>query len=134
MTRFRLIFVGMHNKPGKMPLCSSTFSGKLIDRIIKGSIEKAEKTNLYDVEYFPLDQQEKQTLAYNWIERVNPSPTDIVVLCGAEVHSNFPDVQCVKVKIPHPASNYGLDKMNAYVETSVNKILLKIAEYDLKTK
>jgi hypothetical protein len=49
MSKGRIIFVGIHNKPGMKPLDSRTKSGKIIDEVIRG-LEGREcvKTNLFD--------------------------------------------------------------------------------------
>lgn len=116
----RLIFVGMHHKPGKIALCSSTKSGKLVDRIAEGFTHI--KTNLYGVEYYPKTLSEKEELAYDWISRINPSESDIIVLLGAEVHKNFVHKSNRIIKIAHPTSQYSHEQMNEYVLKSRLKI------------
>jgi hypothetical protein len=123
----KIIFVGMHNKPMKMPLCSSTKSGKLVNRIIEAlkPIE-CQKTNLYDVEYYP-KREEKFNLAMNWHERIEPKLGDVIVLMGAEVHENYVQNMFDKVvKIAHPSSKRSHEAMNEYVISAVEKIKNKI--------
>lgn len=54
----RVIFVGIHNKPGLPPLCSTTRTGKVIDRVISKLIVKnCERKNIFPVEYMPKRQE-----------------------------------------------------------------------------
>ncbi len=120
----KVIFVGMHNKPGKMPLCSSTKSGKVIDRIIDG-LRPSEclKTNLYDIDYFPKRQEEKNSWAKEWHERIRPMGDDVIVLLGREVHENFIIGTSGKViKIPHPSSRISYAQGDSYVKSAIAKI------------
>lgn len=120
----KIIFVGLHNKPDKIPLCSSTKSGKLIDRIIKeGYFTNVQKTNLFDVDYYPTKPEEQRTLSEDWIERIDPAESDIIVLLGASVHRSF--IQCVgmkTIKVAHPASKRSHKEMNEYVDWVINRI------------
>jgi len=118
------MFVGMHNKIGKMPLCSSTRSGKLIDKIIdKLKPIECIKTNLYDVDYLPKTNEEKFSLAAEWHNRIEPKLNDIIVLLGAEVHKNYILISSNKIiKIAHPSSNRSHEAMNKYVSNTVEKI------------
>ena|ERR1035437_9456248 len=122
----KIIFVGMHNKPMKMPLCSSTKSGKLVDRIIE-ALKPIEclKTNLYDVDYFP-KREEKFDLARNWHTRIDPESVDVIVLLGAEVHEHYVKNLFDKVvKIAHPSSKRSHEAMNKYVISAVQEIKTK---------
>lgn len=122
-----IIFVGMHNKPNRMPLCASTKSGKLINRICKGLPEdiKVLKTNLYDVDYFPL--KEKYELALDWHERINLDYDDIIILLGAEVHQNFNNIyNNIIIKLAHPSSMWSHKNMNNYVLQAIEQIKNKL--------
>lgn len=70
----KIIFVGINNKPNKEPLCRSTKSGKLIYRIVAQLPNNSEflRTNLYDVDYFISDENEKHRFALDWHDRINP--------------------------------------------------------------
>lgn len=122
----KVIFVGIHNKPGLPPLCSSTKSGKLIDRIIAKlpADVNCEKTNLYDIDYLPKDQYEKDIISLKWWEKVSIADFDIIVLLGIEVHENFwgRNMQYI-LKINHPASKRSYAEMNRYVSDAVEEIL-----------
>lgn len=128
----KIIFVGVHNKVGKEPLCSSTKSGKLIDKIIegldKGWSEKGSwlKTNLYNLEYLPTDEiKEKEAVRFYY--RVQPNDQDVFVLLGAEVAKNFFNKGAHNVvEIHHPASKRSHEAMNEYILSAVEKINNKI--------
>jgi uracil-DNA glycosylase len=122
----RIFFVGLHNKPGKKPLCSSTKSGKLIDRIInEGGFKKCEKTNLFDVEYYPKSDDENWGRAVMWWHNHKKiSDKDIIVLLGSTVQKDFvnPPLHERIVKIDHPASKWSKNAMNEYVSDAITKI------------
>ena len=113
----------MHNKPNMMPLCSSTKTGKLVNRIIKQlpNIEVL-KTNLYDVEYYPKDTDMKSHLAIEWHSHNDAYAEDIIVLLGAEVHKWFLDFGFNVIKLAHPASKRSHVAMDEYVNSAVLKI------------
>ena len=124
----RVIFVGVHNKPNKKPLDSSTKTGKLIDRIINKLECKVIKTNLFDVDYLP-KSCDKHYHALNWYKNKDANIDDVFVLLGAEVQKNF---YCVSgfqkiVRVHHPASKRSHIAMDEYViETSkqINSLIL----------
>ena len=121
----RIIIVGMHNKPSLMPLCSSTKTGKLIDRIInKLPPCRTMKTNLYDVEYCPKEWQEKQSLAIDWHHRIDSAESDLIILLGAEVHKNFLNTGLKVLKLTHPGARKlrSHESMNEYVFKAVEEI------------
>lgn len=112
----RVIFVGIHNKPNTTPLCSSTKSGKLIDRIIQRLHFKALKTNLFDVDYYP-NRQVREKLKWDWVARIEPKRDDLIILLGKKVQLDFPDlIQCVVLRYAHPASVWSTKDMNRYVD------------------
>ena len=121
----RVIFVGLHNKPGMKPLDSKTKSGKLIDRIIEKCRRHGMnilKTNLYDVDYVP-EGKEKGELAFDWIDRVELFKGDIIVLLGAMVHYDFPNLTMDGlIKVAHPASKRSHADMDEYVEKTFELI------------
>lgn len=113
----RVIFVGMHNKIDTMPLCSSTKSGKLIDRVAMAVGCRWIKTNLYDVDYCPITYVEKAELARDWHYKTDWATRDIVVLLGKEVHENFIDSSGITIlKFAHPASKWTHASMDEYVK------------------
>ena len=122
----KVIFVGLHNKPDKMPLCGSTKSGKLINRVVKEFDLPYQKTNMWDVDYYPTGDHEK--LSLEWYHRIEYSlRTDIIVLLGAKVLEKFIDMGFDHVlKFAHPSSKRSHVAMNEYVETMVKAIKLKM--------
>lgn len=125
----RVIFVGLHNKPGKMPLCHSTKSGKLITRIINRLPKGIEKlrTNLFEVDYLPIDD-ELYSLQDKWYWTYLPVDDDIIVLLGAMNHKLFAFKELNIIKIAHPASKRSHEAMSDYVDSAVAKILELISK------
>ncbi len=126
----RIILVGMHNKPGLKPLCSSTRTGKLLDKVIY-KLHHCEvlKTNLYDVDYFPENFGEKRKLASAWFWKLKPEYKDIIVLMGEEVHSNFDKnnkyfITSKPITVGHPSSYISRESQDKYV----TDLLLEIEE------
>lgn len=114
----RVIFVGVHNKPGLTPLCSSTRSGKLIDRII-GLLPPYDfevvKSNLHDTEEFPKAYDRKEAVEA-WKQRVNYNTDDVVVLLGACVHKDFRNSDIPnRIHIGHPAGVRANNAKDVYV-------------------
>jgi hypothetical protein len=122
----RVIFVGLHNKPGMEPLDSQTKSGKLVDFIslsLKSKGRGIVKTNLYNVEYLPKGK-EANDLAFDWIERVKLYKEDTVVLLGKIVQEKFPKLPLVKIiKVEHPAKRRTSEALTQYIQSTVDEIL-----------
>lgn len=122
----KVIFVGLHNKPGMKPLDVRTKSGKLIDRIVQPLTHRCipvRLTNLFDVDYYP-KEEEMDKLIFEWVERIELSKHDIVVLLGQTVHDYFPKLPIKNLlKIAHPASKRSHEEMDEYVEKTFAAIL-----------
>lgn len=100
----RVVFVGLHNKPNKTALCSSTRSGKTIDRIIEDLGEyECIKTNLYDVGWLP---DGVNRFAYREAWRVNNGITDsdIIVGLGSKVKEGLEATSFDFIHVYHPAA------------------------------
>jgi hypothetical protein len=121
----KVIFVGMHNKPGMQPLDSRTMSGKIIDALIEKLNTECVKTNLCDVEYMPKDFLEINNHGIAWHERVKPELNDVVVLLGNWVHKNFWHDNLNTVKLKHPASCMGRVNKEEYVKNAISVITTK---------
>lgn len=130
----RVYLVGLHNKPNTPPLHSKTKSGKLVDRIID-STSKGEfriefiKTNLFDIEYYPTNDDENFARATEWWKRNEDiTDADVIVLLGAAVHRDFVNVSEHKkvVKLAHPASIWSKQKQDDYVFNACIKIIKKM--------
>ena len=119
----KVIFVGVHNKEGLMPLDPISRSGKVISEIIKRLPHDCMRTNLFDLDEMPLTHEIKQ-VACEWFDRVPCNFDDVIVLLGDIVHRNFKNIYNNKViKLPHPASTFYSGKKNAeYVDRAVREI------------
>ena len=128
----RCIFVGIHNKPGKTPLDSSTRSGKVIDAIISGLTEfDCLKTNLHNLEYLPEDSKVHWDDTFTeWRKRAGLKPgqvvgRDVVVVClGSYTQQMFRRTVGMRniLKIGHPAVPRSTESMNKYITTAIAKI------------
>lgn len=128
----KIIFVGIHYKDKLTPLCSSTKSGKLIDRIIKElPLKKVEivKTNLYDHCAMP-NENDKFIHAIEWYDKNSVhSGLDIAVLLGREVQKHFNRTSGITtIDVPHPAGIFGKKKQFEYVLNVSNRIMKKIEQ------
>lgn len=124
----KIIFVGIHNKPGLKPLDSFTKSGKLIDRIIFDLFTEgflSYKTNLYDTQIMP-DKGLKKYLSLDWWTRNRVDYADVIVLLGKEVQLNFIEKKHKVVKLPHPSRIWSRENKDKYVNTAVK--LIKLAK------
>ena len=116
----RVIFVGMHNKPGKAPLDSTTKSGKLIDRVIEQLPGlTCVKSNLWDLDYFP----SKEGFNYKWASRVEYDSDDVVVCLGQCVIDAFRRGPIPFIHVGHPSAVWGKLAQVDYIQNCRNKIL-----------
>lgn len=118
----KVIFVGMHNKPNKQPLDSSTMTGKVIDRIIEKIPATCIKTNLCDIDYFPKDWLVINDEYGKWIEKHKPQSNDVIILLGRWVQDNFFYKETNIIKLTHPAGIFGTKNKDEYVSGAVAKI------------
>lgn len=118
----RVIFVGVHNKPGKEPLDSSTVSGKRIDSIIK-NLDGYEcvKSNLFEIERQPT-KDESDGLIEKWFLKYWQSDNDICVLLGNQVQYSFPNIPCKIVRLAHPSLQYSKVSPTDYINNAVTLI------------
>ena len=129
----KIIFVGIHNKPGMEPLDSRTKSGKLIDRIILKLMNNYYfrdvefiKTNLFDADYLPKEQMIISKMKDDWYKKYlfNFCKDSIVVLLGSVVKNEFLNYDFInRVNLKHPSSIWGKKKMNDYVLQSAKNII-----------
>ena len=118
----KVIFVGMHNKPGMKPLDSKTVSGEMIDSIINQLSVFCIKTNLCEVDYLPKDKREIWAGNLMWSEKYQPTIDSIIVLLGGWVHKHFLLTNAKIIKLPHPAYQFGNVNKEKYVKNAVDKI------------
>lgn len=118
----RVIFVGMNNKPGLTPLCPSTKSGKLIDRIIAELPEyECVKTNLWDLDNFPSNKI--NVFNKEWITRSQWQPGNIIVPLGECVRKAFIRSGLKYIAIGHPSAIWANNKKDDYILNAVIKII-----------
>lgn len=130
----KLIFVGIHHKPGLQPLDSSTLSGQRIDHIIASlppDLFDVHKTNLFDTDYMPWGKKACQRAANGWKERNFGDQNiagDVVVLLGNDVQKYFPvsSAGLRVVEIAHPAIVMGSNVTEAYIAHAVGLIQRKL--------
>jgi len=121
----RVIFVGVHNKPGKTPLDSSTLTGRTVDAIASLLPEfEIVKSNLHDMEYLPTDRLMTVT---SWRRRVKYKRDDIVVVLGRQVGWDFGRNHGSQIPIPfiqmeHPAKVMSSVERARYIQNAVEVI------------
>jgi hypothetical protein len=128
----RVIFVGVHNKPGKTALCSTTRSGKVVDAIIRNLPEfECIKTNLHDTDFLPVDHQVRWDDTFTeWKQRAGILPgqvigRDVIVVClGAYVHQMFKRMpgMIMRLNIPHPSTPRSKENGLLYIGRAIAKI------------
>lgn len=115
----RVIFVGVHNKPGMYPLDSRTMTGRVIDRIIKELPDGYHciKSNVFNIDYWPQNQTDELNRQWveNWKERMDYKPTDIVVTLGHCVNGIFRKTKTPSIKVWHPASVWSTKGKEEYI-------------------
>jgi len=132
--RQRVIFVGVHNKPGMLELDSKTRTGKLVDRVINWLQYELNlsgfifiKSNLFDIEYWP----KNQTFVLNnqwvehWKDRVNYSSNDIIITLGHTVNEIFRKAKVKSIKLGHPSAVWSKEKQEDYILNAA----IKFSEY-----
>jgi len=114
----KVIFVGIHNKPGFKPLDSSTKSGKLIDGIITSLPDSVVciKTNFYDRCHLPEPSKYDNKL---WAERVGFNEDDLVIRLGQEVQKRMSGSGCRSIDLVHPGR---IGYKEKYISESVELI------------
>lgn len=118
----KVYFVGMHSKPNTEVLCGSTKTGRIINKIIAEVEFHCIKTNLSETDYLP-DETELIKQMDLWMFKHNPKSKDIIILLGNWVAKHFStNGELNTVKFRHPASLYGKEKENQYIEEVVNFI------------
>ena len=118
----RIIFVGMHNKEGMKPLDSHTKTGKIIDAVILKIKAECVKSNLCNTDYFVDDSYELLLQNKEWLERIEPSNEDIVITLGQWVYDNLQRGDFKIIRSKHPASLFGVSKVEEYKSYILNKL------------
>lgn len=122
----KIIFVGLHHKPGMAALDSRTKTGKMVDEIIGylGNHE-CEKRNLFPQERMPTKLEANQALR-DW----KKTPGAIHVLLGKQVQSYVDECAC-QVRLHHPSYAMRRGGGRDYPALAALIILAKI--YELET-
>jgi len=97
-------------------------SGKIIDAIISEMPIPCIKTNMCEVDYMPKGEYEISEHNSTWIENYQPKKSDIIVLLGRWVHTNFMFKNAKIIKLPHPASCIYHANKEDYVKNAIDKI------------
>ncbi len=127
----RIIFVGLHNKPERPPLCTSTKTGRLIREIIWQLPIKVKtiKSNIFNVDYMP-ERSLWNSLVSEWYWEYVPTEGDIVVLLGnitQKMYKTYCDHNDSKViEVAHPASKWSHNDMDEYVKNVSDKIKIEL--------
>jgi hypothetical protein len=121
MNKPRVFFVGIHNKPGLPPLCSTTKSGKVIDKVI-AALPGVEciKTNLFNTNFeTPLVDPPRI-----WAKRVGATEHDVIILLGGVVTAYFRRSHIAWIRqgwnsFSHPsrADDAYVDRMVTYIRS-----------------
>lgn len=128
----KVIFVDIHNKPGKQPLDSSTLSGKTIDKIIAGIEEGVEcvKDNFFHSTFIPKKNLHGYPLHLkSFIKRNQVQEDDILVLLGADVKECVGNFKGAYLLITlHPSLRYQQIKRDDYIYLTTGRINLLIKQ------
>ena len=123
----KVIFVGVHNKPDTNPLCKFTKTGRLLQKVINQMPDiEFVKTNLFNIDHFPNQENDIGMLARDWWYRIPLEPDDLIILLGAITHKHFDYRQGWKVlKFGHPSGVWSNEKQKIYIVKIVKAITLK---------
>lgn len=132
----KIIFVGIHNAPGKTPLDSSTYTGKVVDAIAGGIYQRGIiKTNLWDQSTHP--EINRRTFGQHmghvsdWIKRTDYKHGDAIVCLGDLVYGVFSywrKAECPAserpklIKITHPSALKARMQKTAYIKEATEII------------
>lgn len=131
----RIIFVGLHNKPGMTPLDSKTKSGKLIDLVIAQAIKNHNfeclKSNLWtDESDYCSNYLYTVRSIVAWSSRVEYQKSDIIIGLGAKINSAFQknrlhtNLPTCFLGITHPSRIFSKVSQELYINnvlTELNK-------------
>lgn len=121
----KIFFVGVHNKPGIPPLCSTTKTGKIIDTISKAFPgHEIIKTNLFDADTIPKERMKRRHARGTWICKHTPHfDNDSIVLLGCVVNSYFITGGLEKViRVQHPAAFRSAVQLEKYIKDVIESI------------
>lgn len=126
----RIIFVGIHAKPGLPPLCSTTKTGKIIDAIIaevakpaQVPVFKAVKANLFTDQdaYKNSASMPAHRIGSSFVKEMKIMPWDILVLLGLDVQQFF--TMHKAINLMHPGALRGTKSQKVtYIEYAICNI------------
>ncbi len=126
ITQYRIIFVGIHNKPGKLPLDSYTKTGKIVDEIASMFArwgDQIVKTNLYNIDSMPEGATHAAILVADFFYQHQFTQRDIVVLLGKDVQTVLTQEYGMgTINLNHPSSIYGGATRKAYIDDAIDRI------------
>lgn len=119
----KIIFVGIHNKPGLPPLCSSTKTGKIIDRIIDKLPPDCmvfEKRNLFPVDYLPYEIKERQ----KFVDQFPFEEGAYYITLGKVVSDSFDGLGVDFFPVHHPGyiCRFAESIQSRYIQTITDQI------------
>ena len=114
----RVIFVGIHNKPGLPPLCSSTRTGKVIDQIAMNVSPECQRANLFPVNYLPHDLEERE----RFIDQFEIDENAVYVGLGKIVCDALHRMDVPLLAVHHPGHILRIGKVQEYVTHVVDRI------------
>jgi len=119
----KIIFVGIHDKEGLPPLCSTTKSGQIIDKIIERlptDCTKFEKKNLFPVEYLPYDIQERERM----IDVFEIEEEAYYITLGKVVSEAFAGLNVHFFPVHHPGyiCRFARSTQERYIDTIVEQV------------
>lgn len=122
----KVVFMGLHHKPGKTALDSSTRSGQVIDQLI-GHLPESwefEKANLFPYDYHPDGEELREA-----IEDFQPKPETTYVLLGRCVQRYIGEKCPIHVRAHHPGYALRKGAVNEYV--GMTALAIMTCELDL---
>lgn len=116
-----VIFFGVHYKPGKQALCSTTYTGKIIDEVINQVNAECFKANLFPTDHMPSKKSKEE-----YISSLAKRKNSLYIALGREVEKWMVKASIAHlIHIPHPGSlRYGGNK-----EEYISKAVWVINQY-----
>ena len=115
----KIVFVGIHYKPGLEALDSRTKTGKIIDLIINqvGNIP-CEKTNLFPTDYLPICRNCQQ----RYVSLFEFEEDALYVGLGKRVNCQLEGICNNHVPVYHPAWAIRMGQTESYIQSVLEKI------------
>lgn len=118
----KVIFVGVHYKEGMKALDDRTYSGRIIDAIIKEiGDHETEKTNLFPTDYMPSEVER-----WTYLEQFEADGNALYIALGKTVGKYLQGCHH-KLSVNHPG--YAVRKGKAGIKSYICSVSKKITEY-----